>query len=177
MDIRDFVNLSARGWAPVFLRLLAKGHPGRQAALLHHSGAPRSGFASAMGRLIELELVMRNPGHGHPMRPEFLITQKGRQMAQALDGLPEIKELAVLRRNWSLPVLAALQKPMPFSRLGARLRPITDRALSQSLKSLEGEGLVCRQVEIDARPPRPLYLRTSLGAQIAGPLDGQIVWS
>lgn len=177
MDINDLVKLTARGWAPVFLLLLAEEVPGRQAVLLHRSGAPRSGFGETMERLITLGLVTRNPGHGHPLRPEYLITEDGRSVARALGGLRLLPGSTILRRNWSLPVLAAMHRPTHFAALGTRLQPITDRALSQSLKGLEGSGLIQRKVDVQARPPRPVYGRTPLGLQVAAPLDAQIVWS
>lgn len=177
MDINELVNLSARRWAPIYIRLLAEGVPGRQAVLLQRSGAPRSGFAATIQTLILGGLVNRNPGHGHPLRPEFLITEKGIRFARALSGMSAVPDQDILRRSWSLPVLAALRQPQHFSHVGQLLRPITDRALSQSLKGLEGAGLVERHVNTAARPPRPTYGRTRLGLRVAEPLDGQIVWS
>lgn len=180
MDISQLVNLTARAWAPTILVLMAEGVPGRQAVLLARSGAPRSAFAGSMLRLIELGLVQRNPGHGHPLRPEFVLTQDGRAIAPrfsaALRAIPN-DSARLLRRTWSLPILCALDQPRGFSALSARLPAVTDRALSQGLKLLTPAGLLSREVDSAAHPPRVRYARAPLGARVAAPLADQIVWS
>jgi len=181
MDIESFVKLTGRAWAPTLLALMARGVPGRQAVLLARAGAPRSAFAGSMARLIEMRLVQRNPGHGHPLRPEYVLTDAGRVAGAAMMGAlsPGLQAgtLNLMRRTWSLPVLGALRQPSHFGQIATRLSPVTDRALSQSLKALENAELVTRIVRSELRPPRAIYARSALGAEVALPLDRQIVWS
>ena len=78
MDISEIVNVASRAWALPILNCLHGGVPGRQAPLLAATGAGRTAFAQSIGHLIEIGLVERNPGHGHPLRPEFRLTEAGK---------------------------------------------------------------------------------------------------
>ena len=171
------VNISSRAWALPILAHLDSGVAGRQAALLTATGASRTAFAQSMEHLIKLGLLERNPGYGHPLRPEFRLTKTG-QEAAGLAGkilrLPERDDLALLRRSWTLPVLATLQKPRQFGEIKRSLTTITDRALSQSLRSMEEKCWVRRHVHESARPPRPLYLAINAGASISS-VTGSVV--
>jgi len=109
--------------------------------------------------------VARNPGYGHPLRPEYVLTRSGeaaaRRCARLLDGVHE----DVLLRKWSLPVLAALDRPARFSELRATLPGVTPRALALALKDLEAADLVERRIE-DAYPPRAVYSATPPGRRL-----------
>lgn len=170
MDISTLVKLSSKAWSLTILSLLHAGLAGRQAPLLAASGASRTALAQSLEHLVELGLLERNPGHGHPLRPEFRLTEAGRvagRLAQDVISATGTENLFVVRRAWTLPVLATLGAPRRFGEIGARLPRITDRALSQSLQLLETRQWVRRQVEGSARPPRPLYLAVDRGAEIS----------
>ena len=77
MYIKSFVNITSKAWAMPILLNLYDGVPGRQATLLAATGASRAAFAQSMEHLIKIGLLERNPGHGHPLRPEFRLTQLG----------------------------------------------------------------------------------------------------
>jgi len=77
MDIDAFVNATSRAWAIPILSNLHAGIAGRQAPLLAATGANRTAFAQSMDHLISIGLLERNPGYGHPLRPEFRLTQPG----------------------------------------------------------------------------------------------------
>lgn len=77
MDISLFVNITSRAWALPILSNLHTGVAGRQAPLLAATGASRTAFAQSMEHLISIGLLERNPGHGHPLRPEFRLTPSG----------------------------------------------------------------------------------------------------
>lgn len=171
MDIATLVNISAKAWSLAILSAMHESVPGRQANLLTATGAGRSAFAQSMAHLVESGLIERNPGHGHPLRPEFRLTESGRRAAAIADAVVQAatdsphKDL--LRRTWTVPVLALLAAPRPFNEIGRSLGTVTNRALSQTLKSLEVCEWVVRTVDENARPPRAFYKSTGTGAEIA----------
>ncbi|MFX3680942.1 transcriptional regulator [Oceaniradius stylonematis] len=171
MDIETLVNITCKAWSLAILAALHEGVPGRQAQLLTATGAGRTAFAQSVTHLVDLGLVERNPGHGHPLRPEFRLTGAGQDIAAIAHALTEAAAASqhrdLLRRAWTVPVLALLQAPRTFNEIGRSLGSITNRALSQALKSLEACGWVTRTVDEDARPPRAFYRATATGAAIA----------
>ncbi len=170
MDISELVNLTSRAWSLTILSLLHEGVAGRQAPLCAASGASRTAFGQSLNHLIEIGLLERNPGHGHPLRPEFRLTARGvkaAEMAHRVLKAAEAEGSALLRKTWTLPVLASLRKPLYFNDIKRQLPAITDRALSISLSSMEGNDWVQRVVHDDVRPPRSLYRATNVGGEIS----------
>ena len=171
MDISDIVNLTSRSWSLHILAALHRGTAGRQAPLLAATGASRTSFGQSLKHLITLNLLERNPGHGHPLRPEFRLTAKGQRIAaiahQVLTLENNQTDKTLLRRTWTLPILAVSNRPRHFSHLKSHLPAITDRALSQSLKSIEAHDWIARSIDTQSRPPRPLYHAINEGAQIS----------
>ncbi|WP_299937539.1 winged helix-turn-helix transcriptional regulator [uncultured Pelagimonas sp.] len=170
MDIKLFVNITSRAWALPILSNLHKGVAGRQAPLLAATGAGRSAFAQSMDHLISIGLLERNPGYGHPLRPEFRLTASGihaAAIASKIQCVSADEDQDLLRRSWTLPVLTSLQSPSHFNEIKRNLQTITDRALSQSLKSMEVRNWVCRSVDEAARPPRSIYSAVNTGGAIS----------
>ncbi len=170
MYINSLVNITSRAWALPILSNLHDGIPGRQATLLAATGAGRNAFAQSMEHLVRIGLLERNPGHGHPLRPEFRLTQTGVTAAAIANRVHKIsseKDQDLLRRSWTLPILTSLHKPSHFSEIKRSLQTITDRALSQTLKSLEERNWVHRGVDDAARPPRSIYQAINTGGAIS----------
>jgi DNA-binding HxlR family transcriptional regulator len=146
------------------LAALAELHAGRGAkvvTLVRRLGASREAVRRTLSALSRRGLVRRNPGYGHPMRPEWILTSAGLRVAPAcaalLRGLREAGASEVARRKWALPVLhALLAGEARFSRLRRALGGVTDRALAATLRDLEDAGVVSRRV-VEDRPPRVLY--------------------
>lgn len=171
MDIRTLVNLSSRAWSVDILAELATGTPGRQAALLSATGAGRTAFAASLTNLLELGMIERNPGHGHPLRPEFRLTPKGKKaaaIASKVKGLVgDPSESALIRRTWTVPILAVTSRPRYFGEIRHDLRDVSDRSLSVSLRQLEARSWIQRKVDVSGRPPRPTYEAADLGADLS----------
>lgn len=177
MDIKTIVNISSKAWALSILSNLHDGVAGRQATLLTATGANRTAFAQSMDHLIQIGLLERNPGHGHPLRPEFRLTEQGKPaavIAHKIQQASDKQDQALLRRAWTLPILTSLQKPNHFREIRQNLTTITDRALSQSLRTMEDRNWVLRKVDDTMRPPKPIYSAINLGADLSR-ITGSIV--
>ena len=175
MDIKTLVKLTSRAWSLKILALLHTGVPGRQAPLLKATSASRTAFASSLEHLVQLGLLERNPGHGHPLRPEFRLTRSGVKAAEIADrivkAVPDESEFALLRRSWTVPILALTDTPRRFSSIKSDLATITDRALSTSLYQLEACEWLQRDIDTSRRVPFPTYLAVNRGIEISRAID------
>ena len=170
MYINLLVNITSRAWTIPILAQLDAGIPGRQAPLLVATGAGRTAFAQSMDHLIKIGMIERNPGYGHPLRPEFRLTQMGKpvaKLARQINHISQKEDQDLLRRSWTVPVLACLHSMHHFAEIKYELLPITDRALSQTLKTMETRNWVCREVDVLTRPPRSRYAAISTGKLIS----------
>ena len=171
MDINTIVKITSRAWSLKILALMHEGVPGKQTALLAASKASRTAFGASLKHLVDLRLLERNPGHGHPLRPEFRLTSLGAQAAKTASNIiaavPQPAETKILRKSWTVPILAVTKHPRRFGDLKSDLSSITDRALSQSLTLLEGHAWLRRDVDISSRPMRPTYQATQIGRDIS----------
>jgi DNA-binding HxlR family transcriptional regulator len=163
------VTLLHRRWAPAILAELHRTSGSRFVALAHRLGSSRESLRSTLHALVAAGLVRRNPGYGHPLRPEYLLTERGAELAPActelvaaLDRL-DLRELGL--RKWSLPAVLAIAdaREARFSQLAHDLPGITPRALTLALKDLVAAGLVEREVTSDY-PPATVY---RLGRHVA----------
>ncbi len=134
-------------------------------------GASRPALREALDQLTKLDLVQRNPGYGHPLRPEYILTPRGEYMAPAATALltaidnGPARELCL--RKWSVPVLVSLvDGPLRFSRIASALPRVTHRALASVLKALVEAGLVARRVE-HGHPPAVVYTLSGEAMSIA----------
>lgn len=79
--------------------------------------------------------------------------------------------------RWSMLLLAALAGgPRRFSALARAVPDISKRMLTQTLRALETDGLVHRDVQPTV-PPSVTYSLTPLGVSFAGPLLGLVEWA
>jgi len=148
-------------WTAPILAELRRTNGAKFITLVNRLGIPRDTLVQTLGALIRSGWVRRNPGHGHPMRPEYLPTAKGRRLGWACERLLfEIrrKDLeGVALKKWSMPVLHALAGgPRRFSELKRSLGPVTTRALTLAIRDLVKAGLVRRTVS-SAAPPEVRY--------------------
>lgn len=175
MDIKLLVKLTSRAWSLNILALMHAGVAGRQAPLLAATSASRTSFSASIDHLVRLGQLERNPGHGHPLRPEFKLTETGviaaEMASRILKCTPDEQGSVLLRRNWTVPILALTGKPKRFSNLRSELGAITDRALSSSLRQLEDREWVRRDIDVSSRVPYPTYCAVNLGFDIGQAID------
>lgn len=85
--------------------------------------------------------------------------------------------LDVIANKWVCLVIGALSSgPMRFGELRRRLDGITQRMLTRTLRELERDGLVNRDV-YPSIPPRVDYDLTDLGRSVVGLMDQIRIWS
>ena len=160
------VALCHHRWSLPVLTEIGRTRGSRFASLTGRLGVTGESLRRTLAYLQEEGLVARNPGYGHPLRPEYVLTGFGRRLE------PGVRELHaaihsredIALKKWSLPVLAELDEPRRFSELRAAL-PATPRALALALKELEDAALVHRTVTVD-RPPQVRYEATGTARPI-----------
>jgi DNA-binding HxlR family transcriptional regulator len=168
--------LATGRWTVPVLALLAEEKGARFARLVGALGLPRDSLVHTLDRLAALGWTMRNPGHGHPLRPEYVLTPAGEEAGAAC-----VRMMAVRRRlgigaaslpRWSLPIIGRLDEEWArFTDLRNDLVPVTSRALSLNLQQMVAGRVVARRVEEDY-PPTPLYGLAPLGRELAASLRG-----
>jgi DNA-binding HxlR family transcriptional regulator len=78
--------------------------------------------------------------------------------------------------RWGVLVLAALTRgPLRFSELSRIIDGISEKMLSQTLRTLTRDGLLARSVE-PATPPRVSYALTALGQELTESLGPFLDW-
>jgi DNA-binding HxlR family transcriptional regulator len=158
-SIPELIAIFHHRWSAPVLAELLRQRGSRFAALAGILEVGRESLRRTLDSLLELGLVARNPGYGHPLRPEYVLTRSGEEAARRCARLLQAGDEDVLLRKWSLPVLAALTQPARFSELRGTLPGVTPRALALALKELQAAGLVERRIE-DAYPPTAIYAAT-----------------
>lgn len=158
-------RLSGGRWLIPVLAAMANESGSRFSILERRLGVSKSVLSGTLDRLETEGWISRNPGHGHPLRPEYLLTGPGRGVAAWCEGIIAQRQAlgldAGLLGRWSLPLIAEIgSERKRFSVLQRGLKPISPRALSLELTSLCGVSLI-------DRAPGPLYRLTDRGLSLA----------
>jgi DNA-binding HxlR family transcriptional regulator len=178
--IANVIGLFHHRWTVPVLAELDRTGGTRAVTLMRRLDVGRESLARTLDALITLGLVRRNPGYGHPLRPEYLLTQRGAAIAPAcralLDDLRALELESVGLNKWSVPVLAALSagggaEARRFSELREELPRISPRALTIALKSLADAGVVRRKV-LDTFPPATRYGLADRGRELRPAVRG-----
>lgn len=157
------------------LPVLARFHAARGlrfAELQGKLGLPKDSLVRVLDLALTRGWIVRNPGHGHPLRPEYVLSDQGVAIAAQAAEIAAALEQAGLAPSdltrWSLPALQAIGEGKErFNDLARSLIGASPRALSQSLRGLVANDLVERRIE-DAFPPVSRYSLTGKGRAIAG---------
>jgi DNA-binding HxlR family transcriptional regulator len=170
------VALFHNRWSVPILAELHRQRGSRFVTLSRTLGMSRESLRRTLAALIDGGLVGRNPGYGHPLRPEYVLTKSGERIAGACRTLVEqlrrgnLEEVGL--KKWSMPVVFALAEgPLRFSELRDRLEGVSPRSLALALKDLEETELVERRVTEDY-PPATMYRLTRRGRPLARLVEG-----
>lgn len=172
LPLDTLVALGRNRWMTALLAQFAARPGWRFAELLHRCGSGRESLSRTLEAALAAGWIARNPGHGHPLRPEYVVTEAGKQMAQAAEEVMRALEAAGLSpealTRWSLAALHSLRSGQDrFNLLARQLAPATPRALSMALRNLAANDLVAREIE-PGYPPSSRYRLTELGLKLTG---------
>lgn len=79
--------------------------------------------------------------------------------------------------RWTVLVVVALADGrLRFSELRTRIEGITPKVMTQTLRALERDGIITREVFAEV-PPRVEYELTALGRDLLAPIDAIRVWA
>ncbi len=161
MSISTLVTLCHHRWAIPVTAEIARSGGCKFVTLVNRLGVSRVALRQTLDFLEQAGWVAANPGYGHPLRPEYILTAAGLPVARVGSGayaaLKKLDVLDVGLRKWSLPTLAAIGiRARRFSQIRATLGDVTDRALVQSLKRLVDAALVERRI-LEGFPPSAAY--------------------
>ncbi len=171
LSLLDLIALSRNRWAVALLADLAAHRGARFVELLHRLTLPRDSLVRTLNALGELGWVIRNPGHGHPLRPEYLLTPEGARLAAGAEQIAAAQVRLGLApgalTRWGMPLVRTIgSSHARFNELAKTLAAATPRAISQGLQTLAGNNLVVRDV-VDSYPPATLYRLTQQGLLLA----------
>lgn len=175
-EIARLIELVHHRWnIPIIAEL--RLHSGAKFITLVNSlGVSRASLSTSLQDLIDLGLVKRNPGHGHPMRPEYLLTQEGSEIGEDCLSLTRLvrrrKETDLAFRKWTLPLVAAIGDDVRrFHEVRNALLGATPRAVILGLKAMLERRWAARTL-IDDYPPAAGYALLPKGQRILARISG-----
>jgi DNA-binding HxlR family transcriptional regulator len=145
--LEPLIALCHRRWSIPILAELHRDNGAKFVTLVQRLQISRDALSRTLEALMQLGLVKRNTGYGHPLRPEYILTPTGKQIGQnALELLNQIQQLEISSKaslnialkKWTLPILHAIHHGINrFSSLRETLPNISPRALTLTLQDLE----------------------------------------
>ena len=89
---------------------------------------------------------------------------------------PVATTVALIGSKWKLLIIRnLLQRPWRFNELRKDLDGISQKVLTDSLRSMEEDGLITRTVYPEV-PPRVEYALSDLGKSLKPILDSMVAW-
>ncbi len=169
-ELNRLISLVHHRWNILIIANLHRLSGAKFITLVHGLEVSRGSLRASLERLIKLGYVQKKTGHGHPMRPEYLLTKQGVAIGGACLSLVRMlqdnNELDVAFRKWTLPLLVAIgEHSLRFNQLRSALHNATPRAIAMGLKSLHQHGWVKRSI-IDEFPPTAAYELKPKGQKI-----------
>ncbi len=174
-NLNLLMNLVHHRWNIPIIAELYRCSGAKFITLINHLAVSRGSLSVSLKYLIDLGLVERNTGHGHPMRPEYLLTKKGATIGKDCLLLMRVvqhrNEADLAFRKWTLPLVAAIGgNSLRFNELRSALRDATPRAVTIGLKLLLQQRWADRTL-IDEYPPAARYELKPKGRRILARID------
>ncbi len=175
LHLTPLIRLVHHRWnVPVIAELQSRSGA-KFVTLANSLGASRNSLTISLNDLIEQGYVKRNPGYGHPMRPEYLLTDMGGRAGRCCVRLARLidrrDEAELGYRKWTLPLVAAIGEGVRrFGEIRVMLgENATPRAVTLGLKSMLSADWAERTL-IDDYPPTAGYRLVSGGRMILKPV-------
>ena len=140
-QLTTLLRLVQHRWNIPILRFLYQHDGAKFVTLTKQLNISRSALSASLKYLIDEQWVIRNPGYGHPLRPEYVLNPAAEQLAatchQVMSIIEKRNEEAVALKKWSLPIVAVIgPNPMRFSELRLALGNPTARAITLGIDLL-----------------------------------------
>ena len=169
-DLSPLIALVHRRWNIPILAELHKRNGAKFVSLTNALDVGRASLSASLNDLIDLGLVARNTGHGHPMRPEYLLTERGRKpgaiCGELVQGLRTAADVDLGLRKWTLPIVTTIGNGVcRFSEVKNPLGTATPRAITLALKAMSERNWL-RRTLIDDYPPTAGYALKPKGRRI-----------
>ena len=95
---------------------------------------------------------------------------------EELPECPVATTVALIGSKWKLLIIRnLLERPWRFNELKKDLEGISQKVLTDSLRSMENDGLITRTVYPEV-PPRVEYALSDLGKSLKPILDSMVEW-
>ena len=95
---------------------------------------------------------------------------------EELPECPVATTVSLIGSKWKLLIIRnLLQRPWRFNELKEDLAGISQKVLTDSLRSMEEDGLITRTVYPEV-PPRVEYALSELGESLKPILDSMVAW-
>lgn len=96
--------------------------------------------------------------------------------AELLPDCPVATTVQLIGNKWKLLIIRNLRvRPWRFNELQKNLEGISQKVLTDSLRSMEADGLITRTVYAEV-PPRVEYALSELGETMSPILDAMEAW-
>lgn len=169
--LEGLVRLSHHRWLVPVVAEIARSRGARFAVLAKRLEVSAPSLRRVLAAAQGANLVLPNPGYGHPLRPEYLLTPWGEAIAQQCDDVVTAARVRdwpeLVAHKWTLPVLAAVHTGCQrYGQVAQALPTATPRVVASALQDLTEAGCITRTV-VDDRPPRPVYSVARPGLNLA----------
>lgn len=170
-SLDDHILVTHGRWTTSLLADLAAHDGARFVELLNRLGISRDSLTRTLETCRTQGWIVRNPGYGHPLRPEYILTPVGKHFALLANRIEMARDRLGMGRGmlgrWTVPIVYSINSGhQRFNEISRALHPATPRALSQRLHDLVGQELVVREI-VGSYPPSSRYSLTSSGEVLA----------
>lgn len=95
---------------------------------------------------------------------------------EVIEACPVATTINLIGNKWKLLIMRnLLQRPWRFNELQKSLDGISQKVLTDSLRSMEKDGIVIRTVYAEV-PPRVEYSLSEIGESMRPILDAMLIW-